>query len=253
MTDATVSFDEAAAQRMPPDGRDRSTIDFPYLSLDAAVEVTKAVYQRAGWGSCEIDELAAEMGQTVSGAFRLKTSAAKTFGLVEKEGRAAFRLSPLGQRVVQADDEAEARAAAFLAVPLYRAVFERYRGHLLPSAKALEREMAALGVAKKQTDKARQAFERSARESGFFGQGEDRLVQPRVDRDLKPPPIDHRPPDEREGNRGNGGGGNGSGNATWKPLEYQLIDLLKTEGIGEEERSAVWALVQFLTKRRGAS
>ena len=47
--------------------------------------------------------------------------------------------------------------------------------------KALERETAQLGVAVKQTDKARQVFERSARQASFFGAGPDRLVRPRVE------------------------------------------------------------------------
>jgi hypothetical protein len=215
MSDTTVSFDKAAAEREPTsEGRqnDRSTIDFPYLDLDAAVEVAQAVYGRAGLGACEIDELAAQMGQTVSGAFRAKTATAKLFSLVDKDARSSFKLSAIGQKIVRAETEAEGRAAAFLAIPLYKAIFERYRGHLLPPTKALEREMTVLGVAPKQADKARQAFERSARQAGFFTQGEDRLVQPRFDRAVETRPVDapveeRQPelPTERKGGGGRGG------------------------------------------------
>ena len=104
------------------DKRDRSTIDFPYTPLDAAVEVARAVYSRCGFGSCDQDELAAEMRQTLSGAFRTKTSAAKTFNLVDKDGRSAFRLSEIGKRIVNEDTEPLARVEAFLSVPLYREV-----------------------------------------------------------------------------------------------------------------------------------
>lgn len=226
MTDTTFSFDEAAAERQASDGRgmDRSTIEFPYLDLDAAMEVARAIYNRAGLGGCEIDELAAQMGQVVSGSFRLKTATAKTFGFVEKDGRASFKLSALGQRAIQADTETEARVSAFLTVPLYKAVFDRYRGHLLPPAKALEREMAALGVAPKQADKARQVFERSARQAGFFAQGDDRLVIPRLD-----PPAT-RPIDSEDDDRGvekktggGGGGANGGGN---KPASTDFMGQL---------------------------
>lgn len=34
-----------------------------------------------------------------------------------------------------------------------------------------------------------------------------------------------------------------------KALEYQLIDLMKEEGIGEEEQAAIWTLVRFLTAK----
>jgi hypothetical protein len=35
-----------------------------------------------------------------------------------------------------------------------------------------------------------------------------------------------------------------------KALEYQLIDLLKTEGIGQEEQAAIWTLVRFLASQK---
>lgn len=239
MTGTKVSFDEAA--KGDDDSKhDRSSIAFPYLDLDSAVDVAKAVYNRAGLGTCRVDELAAQMNQTVSGAFRLKTASAKTFGFLDKDGQSQFKLSELGQRVVSPATEIEARASAFLAVPLYEKIFEKYRGHLLPPAKALEREMAALGVAPKQTDKARQIFTRSASQAGFTAQGEDRLVQPRFDKPLTKPLEEQKP-------RGNGGDGGGSDDGTGKPLGYQLIDLLKRPDIGETERAAIWTLVQFLS------
>ncbi|MEC9266931.1 MAG: DUF5343 domain-containing protein [Pseudomonadota bacterium] len=37
--------------------------------------------------------------------------------------------------------------------------------------------------------------------------------------------------------------------AVRKPLEYQLIDLMKEPDVGDEERSAIWCLVQFLSGR----
>lgn len=37
-----------------------------------------------------------------------------------------------------------------------------------------------------------------------------------------------------------------------KALEYQLIDLMKTPGIGAEEQAAIWKLVQFLTTSKKA-
>jgi hypothetical protein len=38
-----------------------------------------------------------------------------------------------------------------------------------------------------------------------------------------------------------------------KALEYHLIDLLKSDEIGEGERSAIWTLVQFLAKKKAAA
>lgn len=164
-----------------PQRRQRSTIDFPYLSLEIAEEVAAAVYERCGHSLCEIDELAAQLKQNISGAFRQKVAAARTFGLVAREGRGTFALTDVGKKIVVDETAAEGRIEAFLSVPLYAAIFERYRGHALPPSRALERDMESLGVATKQTDKARQAFERSAQYSGFFDAGRDRLVRPRAE------------------------------------------------------------------------
>ena len=250
MAGETASLQEAAMpSRNNARHNDRSTIAFPYLDLEAAVATARAVYAAAGHGDCEIDELATQMQQTVSGAFRLKTSTAKLFGLVEKGDRGSFRLSETGQRIVVSETEPYSRVVAFLNVPLYRAIYDRYRGHLLPPSKALEREMEKLGVAPKQTNKARQTFERSARQAGFFVQGEDRLVQPISNKEAPStvPAINKEMPKTKESTEPRFGGGNGGGNLPPRqPLEYQLIDLLKHPGIGEEERNAIWTLVQYL-------
>jgi hypothetical protein len=50
---------------------------------------------------------------------------------------------------------------------------------ILPAA-SLEREIVELGVAEKQKDKARQVFERSADQAGFFEHGPNRLVMPGI-------------------------------------------------------------------------
>jgi hypothetical protein len=186
MTGERVDFEQAAKDAAAPnsqekDSRERSTIEFPYVPLESGIEVARALYSRCGFGSCEQDELAAEMGQNLSGAFRQKTSAARVFGLVAKDGRSAFVLTDLGKRIVAIDTEKSARVEAFLSVPLYSSIFEKFRGHNLPPAKALEREMETLGVAHKQTDRARQAFERSAQHAGFFDSGKERLVRPRLE------------------------------------------------------------------------
>lgn len=238
---------------------ERSTIAFPYLDLDTAIDVARALYNRAGHGVCEIDELAAQMGQVVSGAFRLKTSAAKMYGLIDKDGRSGFKLTMLGREAVQSQTEPKARAESFLAVPLYEAIYEKYRGHFLPPAKALEREMISLGVSAKQADKARQTFERSAKQAGFFAQGDDRLVRPRFDEAPQTKPIeDLHADDPSPDDRGGGGDGGTGGNDNpppppqSKPLEYQLVDLLKDPDMDDDEKNAVWTLVRFLTAKNGA-
>ncbi|KQQ60931.1 hypothetical protein ASF69_00350 [Rhizobium sp. Leaf311] len=192
MADEKTEFQatDATQETVPEDKskRERSSIEFPYVPLEAATEVARAIYARCGFGSCDQDELAAQMGQTLSGAFRMKTGGAKIFGLVEKDGRSAFKLSEIGKRIVSSEFEQAAKVDAFLSVPLYQQLYDKFRGHNLPPTKALEREMEALGVPHKQTDRARQAFERSSSYAGFSDSGKDRLVKPRIEGLQSSPP-----------------------------------------------------------------
>ena len=130
------------------------------------------------------------------------------FGLIESQSSGIHKLTELGRRVVDSSQEGAAKAEAFLEVPLFRAVFDKYRGNSLPPAAALEREFRTLGVAQKQTDKARSSFERSAQSAGYFHQGRDRLVRPGFAESKQtasqPPPSETREPPKRGGNGGDG-------------------------------------------------
>ena len=227
MSGETDQFDQTG-ERAKPEAEKRtvSTISFPYLDLDAAVEVAKAMYDTRGHGAMEAADLAATLNQTVSGNFRLKTGTARIFGLTDKEGRDLTKLSDLGLRIIEERTEQEARADAFMRVPLYSAIYEQYKGQRLPPPKALEREMEGLGVSGKQTDKARQAFERSARQAGFFAKGEDRLVKPHFagDREDRADDVKADPPKDDFG----GGGGDGGGGQD--PLIIGLVNRLPVVG-----------------------
>jgi hypothetical protein len=206
---------------------DRSTIEFPYGDLDDAVEIVKAVHSNAGI-SCTLDQLAAFVHQSMtSGAFRLRLSNARAYGLTENE-RGEVRLTDLGRTCADPAQEPRARVDAFLHVPLYSAIHDKYRGFTLPPAAALEREMVALGVAPKQTGKARQAFMRSARQAGFFVHGEDRLVRPSFNPTPTTRPIDPPPPPPP--NKTGGGGGDGGDEGPRHRLIVGLFESLPKDG-----------------------
>jgi hypothetical protein len=162
------------------DPRQRSTIGFPYNNLGDAIAVAQAIHSNVGTGDCDDAQLSAWMNLSPkSSGFRGQVSASRMFGVVETSG-GRHRLSQLGRMIVDPSRERDARARAFLNVPLYNAIFERYNGSVLPPAAALEREIIGLGVAEKQTSRARQVFERSADQGGFFEHGRNRLVRPGV-------------------------------------------------------------------------
>jgi len=155
--------------------RERSSIKFPYGALSDAEQVAHAVWKHGL--DCSIDQLAAMMGQNLSGAFRNKVATASVFEVVETT-RGRVTLTDLGQRLVDQQTQADARVEAFLNVPLYEQVYEAFRGRQLPSDQGLEAQMVKLGVSPKQASKARQAMYRSAEQAGFFLHGRERLVEP---------------------------------------------------------------------------
>jgi hypothetical protein len=86
-------------------------------------------------------------------------------------GQGIVTLTELGKKLCDSQQEKAAKVDAFLAVPLYNAIYEAFKNVTLPPADALETEIAKLGVAPKQKGKARQAFQRSATSAGFSGLG----------------------------------------------------------------------------------
>lgn len=168
------------AGREKGETRQRSTIQFPYADLENAITIAEAIYKNVGMGDCDDAQLAAWTGQSIkSSGFRLQLTASKMFGVIDSDnGR--YKLSQLGKRIVDPKLAREAKATAFLNVPLYKAVFENYNGNQLPPASGLENDMVSLGVAEKVKDRARQTLERSAQQAGFFEYGKGRLVMPSV-------------------------------------------------------------------------
>lgn len=237
------SADANAASTSPPDAsspakREISSIGFPYGDLDDAVSFAKAIHA-VGGQECLIEQLAGYLKVApTGGAFRARMAHPRTFGLVEYD-RGTVKLTDLGLRIVDGTQEDAAKVDAFLTVPLYRAIYERYNGYTLPPPAALEREMAALGVSSKQTDKARQVFDRSAKQAGFYWAGTERLTLPVTKSRPETKPLEQL----ETPIFGNGGGGSGSGGSGSEltHLDPLLIELLKkipavSDGWPEKQR-----------------
>jgi hypothetical protein len=226
MAEVISNTEDAVAQGDSENKRDRSSIEFPYMSLDDAVELARAVQQHGG-SSIEWDTLAASLDQAPKGgAFRLRVSTAKMFGLVSQE-RSIVALTPLGHRILDPDQERRARYDAFLNIPLYSRIFDVWRGKILPPQAALEREMGKLGVAPKQTDRARQVFMRSAKQANLFEFGHDRLVPPSNLGQPNDNGAMERPNEQLKEEQKSGGGGNGGG---LDPLIQGLLARLPKSG-----------------------
>jgi hypothetical protein len=201
--------------------RFRSEIEFPYADLPSAVELASTIHEKAG-SSCEADELAAWMGQTASGGtFRTRVSAARMFGLVE-HAAGRVTLTQLGRDILPGSgQDRAAKVTAFLKVELFSAMYDQYKGNVLPPPPAIERQMEQFGVSPKQKERARQTFSKSATYAGFIDQTTGRFVKPGIAAREEPPP----PPDKKRG-----GGGDDGDDPPMHPLIRGLVDSLPKNG-----------------------
>ena len=114
--------------RNPPDSkRERSTILFPYQDLGDAIKVAKGVHTLGG-SSCQTDQLAAQLDHTItSGAFQQRLNTARIFGLLTNS-KGMVTLTILGTQIVDPQQQRAAKVEAFLNVPLYKKVYEQFKG-----------------------------------------------------------------------------------------------------------------------------
>jgi hypothetical protein len=235
MAEAAVSSSNAVDGK-PVDKQEReiSTIDFPYGSLEDGITVATAV-RKLGGNQCRIDSLAAELGhETVkSGGFQQKIATAGRFGFTSRT-QGMVTLSPLGIRVIDPEQQKVARVEAFLTVPLYNAIYEQFKNGPLPAAQGLESTMASLGVSAKQTAKARQAFQKSAKEAGFFAYGTTKLVYPALGGAAVPTKVkelEEVTPDPK-GKNGKGDGGDSGDGKKRHPFIEGLLETLPLAALG---------------------
>lgn len=170
--------------------RQNSTIKFPYVALDDVSGIAETMLHTFG-GRCSMVQLATALNQKPSsGAFRVKVTAAKMFGVITGRGD-SLTLTPLGTALADPAERRQARVTAFLNVPLYEKMYEEAtrQGGIVPSTiKALEAMIMHLGVVQGQAETARLAFQRSAKFAGFNEYGSDRLVMPAL-LDSEPAPV----------------------------------------------------------------
>jgi hypothetical protein len=175
MTNKEQSIDQSSSDNK---GRGRSMAGFPYVDLDLGVETAKYVFEMDG--SCTFEQLSEKSGQAIdSNALRIRINTTwRQYGLIVVNGD-RISLSDLGKAVLQPATERQARVEAFLRVPIYKDIFNKFRGETLPASKVLEQVMEDMGVAPKQSARARQILMRSAKQAGLFEDSDFSLAIPR--------------------------------------------------------------------------
>jgi hypothetical protein len=224
-----------------------SAIQFPYTDMSDGLQVADGLMKGGGVPMTR-DQLAAAMGQAPGGGgFATKIATARTFGIMESVG-GKYALTELGHEIMDPSRQQEAKVKAFMNVELFKRTYDEFRGRLLPPRPTgLDAAFMNFGVTAKLVRFARLAFEKSARMAGMYPNGnEDRLVIP------LPGPraeIASEPAGTVAADSAISGPSAAPSAARAKALEYELVDLLKLDGIGESESQAIWTLVRFLTAR----
>lgn len=155
----------------------------PYFDLNDSLAVAKVVHDRGG-GQCARDLVAAALGYstTKSGAFNSRISAAKQFGLVRVEGdivsttdKAITILHP-----VMDLDATIGRRDAFLSVPIFQKVYEKFKGSSLPQESGLQNFFKSeFKISDERLKPAVRVMLASAEQAGFFAAaGNTRLIAP---------------------------------------------------------------------------
>lgn len=114
--------------------RQRSPFLFPAYNFTIALDIARRVEEK-GAGTLAEDTLAVDMGLSVtSSGFRLKCLTARQFGLLSKQGE-ILSTTPIAKSILKPTNDQDAingYRQAFLNIPLFRAVADRYKGQPLP-------------------------------------------------------------------------------------------------------------------------
>lgn len=195
----------------------RSDLKFPVYTLIDALAVPRVVHEKAG-GAASTEQLAAylEYKSPNNGAFVDRVSAARLFGLVDRIG-SEYVLTARAKQILMPESDEQARQAlveAFMAVPLFKAVYEAFRGTDLPQGIGMKNALLnRFHVVANRSDVAERTLMKSAEAAGLFSVRGNRsqLIIPPLGRVHSPAPSDDGGLDGGSGGGGNGSGGNDGG------------------------------------------
>ena len=119
--------------------RQRSAYLFPAYGFTTALDIARRV-EESGGGTLSEETLSMNLGLSAkSSGFRLKSLAARQFQLITKQGDTLSTTSVAKAifKPTSNEDALRGYRQAFLSIPLFKAVAERYRGQRLPDSQTL--------------------------------------------------------------------------------------------------------------------
>jgi hypothetical protein len=163
--------------------REVSKYAYPYYDLETTLEAAEILYNRAG-GKASFSQLASYLGHKdeSSGAFVAKVWAAKHFNLVTIEQQ-QVSITKLGEKLASLQSGLQrdkCLAEAFLSVPLFKEVYNKFLNSTLPTTKMglLNALQNIFSVPSKRSAVALKVLLASAEQAGFRRADPNRLVHP---------------------------------------------------------------------------
>jgi len=167
---------------------------YPFYDLDNCIAVARALHDTGG-GTLTVDQLVPATGHKgKSGSFLTKLASARLFGLIGGSDDGKIRITDRGTDIVAplqpGVSDRQAKRDAFLAVPVFDAIYRAYPAKPLPPKEGLLSALKGVGVPASQVEFAYRSLKSSAGTAGFLEQsgGEmTRLVQPIIAERLNDP------------------------------------------------------------------
>lgn len=192
---------------------------YPNFDLESCLAFARAVKDLGG-NACTAEQIGGILGykNVRAGGFISRVAATRQFGLIATvEGR--YRTTQLAETIfypITPEQKRQALSEAFLNVPLYRAIYEEYKGVRLPEALGLDNLLRTKFQIPggDRTALARRVLLDSADQAGFFtathGQRTN-LIDPVMGMASSAPTASPWPQPAFGDGDGGGGGGGGSG------------------------------------------
>jgi hypothetical protein len=156
----------------------KSGTQYPWFDLNDSIEVAKAAHDKGG-GTCGRDLIAVALkyGTSKSGGFLARIYAAKQFGLIDLN-RDVVSVTDRATRIlhpVMPEDAHTAMVEAFLAIPLFQKIFEKFKGGPLPPEVGLQNLLKTeYKIVADRVKPALRVLLDSAEQAGFFKASGDR-------------------------------------------------------------------------------
>lgn len=189
---------------------------FPGFDLRSCIEVPRVLHAKGG-GQATPDQMAAHLGYkgTNNGSYLTKMGATNLFGLIAKNGP-VYIPTPLAYQILSPTyphDQKKALVEAFLNVPLFKKIYEDFKGKELPPEFGMKNALRlTYAVNATRVADAYRILMDSAETAGFFetkSGAKTHLIMPLT----LPVPGTATPaaPEDNTEVTGGGGGGGGSG------------------------------------------